>query len=376
MAPPRSRVLTPVLTADVLLAGRYRLVRPLPSASSDAGDHPQAPAELWLAHDEVLARSVAAKVLPAAGRRGAAAARPFLAAAAAAGTVSHPALARVYDAAVEQRPAERAGRPAGDIDVAYVISEWIDGQNLAAALKQDGPWEPDRAVEVAVELAEALAVAHEHGLVHGRIHPGNVLLGPTGAVTLTDLGWAAALPEHTVPARRSTERVGPDADVRDLTAVLYAMLTARWPLTATPQPSGGLGPAPAGREGTGPRGRLISPRQVRAGVPRSLDTVVVQALEHPPTALGLAAALRGAVRADTPRIVPAPPRIRRIPRRVRRLVPLIVIVAALIALGLTAYSLGLSVGTIPTEPGGQAAGGCGLSSHSSATMSRVRCAPW
>lgn len=349
MAPPRSRVLTPVLAADVLLAGRYRLIRPLPCAAAIAEDQPAGPAQSWLAHDEVLDRHVAAKVLPITGRQGPAVARPFLDAAAAAGAVSHPALARVYDAAMEQIPAERAGRSAGDIDVAYVISEWIDGENLAEALVQDGPWEPDRAVAVAIELAEALAVAHERGLVHGRVHPANVLLSVTGAVTLTDLCSAAALPDSSVPARRSSDPVGPEDDVRDVAAVLYAMLTARWPLTATPQPSGGLRPAPAGRDGSGPRGRLTSPRQVRAGVPRSLDTVVVQTLEHPPTASQLAEALRGAVRADASRVLASTPRTRRIPRSVRRLVPVVVIVALLIALGMAAYSLGLSVGTIKPE---------------------------
>lgn len=349
--PPGSRALRPVLAEDDLLAGRYRLVRPVPLASpEDSG-----PAVLWLAHDEVLARPVAAKVLPAGGKRGAAAARPFLEAAAASGSLAHPVLARVYDAAVEERPAERAGRAAGEIDVAYVISEWVDGPSLARSLLEDGPYDAPDAAELVEQLAEALAVAHAAGLHHGRLHPGNVLLTSAGAVRLTDLGTSVVLPQRAVPAQRADDPPPAAADVRDLAAVLYAALTARWPATATPQPSGGLPPAPAGREQGRHRGRLTSPRQVRAGVPRALDAVVVRALDPRTagdapaltTATGLSAATRGSVRTETPvGAVPEAPRRPRVPRWVRKVVPPLLVLGALVALGVTTYSLGKDVGTV------------------------------
>ena len=355
-----SRAAQPVLREGDLLASRYRLVRTVPTAMPSSDD--RGPAVLWLAHDEVLARPVAAKVLPAGGREGAtfdAAARPFLRAAAASGGLAHPVLARVYDAAVEQRPAERAGRSAGEIDVAYVISEWVDGPSLVERLTEDGPYDAVDAVELADGLAEALAVAHAGGLFHGRLHPGNVLLTRSGAVKLTDLGVSTALPERAVPALRAGDPVGPAADARDLAAVTYALLTARWPVTATPQPSGGLPAAPAGRDGAGPRGRLTSPRQVRAGVPRTLDAVVVRALDPARAAVapaltsaaGLAAALTGAVRADTARALPAVHRPSRVPRSVRRLVPAVVVLGLLTTLGVVAYGAGKSVGTVSDQPG-------------------------
>ena len=355
-----SRAAQPVLHEGDLLASRYRLVRAVPTAMPSSDD--RGPAVLWLAHDEVLARPVAAKVMPAGGREGAtfdAAARPFLRAAAASGGLAHPVLARVYDAAVEQLPAERAGLSAGEIDIAYVISEWVDGPSLAARLIQDGPYDAVDAVELADGLAEALAVAHAGGLVHGRLHPGNVLLTRSGAVKLTDLGVSTALPEHAVPALRAGDPVGPAADARDLAAVTYALLTARWPVTATPQPSGGLPAAPAGRDGAGPRGRLTSPRQVRAGVPRTLDAVVVRALDPARAGVapaltsvaGLAAALTGAVRADAARALPAAHRPSRVPRSVRRLVPAVVVLGLLTVLGVVAYGAGKSVGTVSEQPG-------------------------
>ncbi len=287
--PAGSRALRPLLLADDVLAYRYRLVRPVDVPPERSG-----PAVVWLATDEVLARPVAVKLISAAGRRGAAASDSFLAAAARAGTVAHPVLARVYDAALEERPAERAGQPAGEIDVAYVISEWVDGRTLAEVVAADGPWEPAEACGLVTEIADALCVAHDAGIPHGRIHPHNVLLARGGRVKLTDLAVSAALPQHAVPALRATDPTPTGADVRDITAVLYALLTARWPASATPQPSCGIRPAPSGKDGPA-RGKLTSPRQIRAGIPRSLDSVIVRALDpvaaQTPPALTTPAAL-------------------------------------------------------------------------------------
>ena len=347
--PPGRRAIRPVLRPDDLLAGRYRLERPVEPVPR-ARDEEESPAIVWRAHDEILARPVAVKVLRAAGRRGAAAARPFLEAAAAAGGVLSPGLARVYDAAIEQWPAERSGRPAGEVDVAYVISEWVEGRDLATALREDGPLEPDQAVALTIPLAETLQVAHGRGLCHGRIHPGNVMLCDNGRLTLIDTAISAALPDRAVPAERAEDPVGPAADVRDLTAVLYAMLTARWPTTATPQPASGLPAAPATREGQA-RGRLTSPRQVRAGVPRALDDLVTRVLQPTPTrpapatAAALADALAGAVRADSPRpVAPRPPRI---PPVVRRFLPALLSLALIGVVGVGGYAIGRDLGEIP-----------------------------
>lgn len=341
MAPASgSRGLRPVLEPGDLLAGRYRLERKVPSGLADGS-----PADLWRAADEVLNRPVAAKVLPAAGQRGAKAARPFLEAAAASGALAHPVLARVYDAAIETWPAERAGKPAGEIDVAYVISEWVDGPDLSAALTEDGPWQFAPAVVLTERLADALTVAHAEGLLHGRLHPGNVLLALDGGVKLTDLAVAAALPGRTPVAEVAQ-------DARDLAALLYAALTARWPVAATPQPSAGLPPAPAGRDGAGGV-RLTSPAQVRAGVPRALDGVVMRALDPQrapvapalTSAGGLATVLAAAVPVEQSGL-PSVPRPPTIPRQVRRWLPAAAVVAVLVLLGASFYSLGISVGSV------------------------------
>ena len=353
MAPPPGTRGAPDLAAGDLLAARYRLVEPRPAST-----HATQPG-LWLARDEVLARPVAAKVLVATGPGAAATTTAFLDAATAAGAVDAPALARVYDAAVEQRDGA---------DVAYVIREWVDGTPLAEVLERDGAYDPATAVGLVVGLLEGLAVPHATGLAHGRVHPGNVVVDRAGALRLTDLAVSAALPDGRVAAERADDAEPIEADVRDAAAVLYALLTARWPDAATPQPSAGVRAAPALRDRPKARGRLISPRQVRAGVPTALDAAVVRALrsagraeqQQLRTADALLDVLDALVRTDradrapSSRRTAAPGRLR---AALRRRAALLCVVALLTAIGVTAYSAGRSVGTLQAPTGDAAPAG-------------------
>ena len=201
------------------------------------------------------------------------------------------------------------------------------------------------------------------------MHPGNVVVDRAGALRLTDLAVSAALPDGRVAAERADDPGPVEADVRDAAAVLYALLTARWPDAATPQPSAGVRGAPALRDRPKARGRLISPRQVRAGVPTALDAAVVRALrgagraEQPQlrTADALLDVLEALVRTD--RAVRAPSSRRtaapgRLAAAVRRRAALLCVVALLTAIGVAAYSAGRSVGTLqaPTDDAAAPAG--------------------
>jgi len=346
-----TRTSRPALDPGDVVAGRYRLTRVVDDGPDAAADPP---AVLWQATDDILARGVAVKVLPAGGRAGQAAAAPFLEAAGRASALSHPGLARVYDAALEERPTQRAGRT---VDVAYVISEWVDGRSLTRVLAE-GPVETDRAVALVQEAAEALAAAHARGVGHGRIHPGNLLVTPGGRVRITDAAVAAAAHGRPVPAPEPGAGVSAEvaaSDTRDLGAVLYALLTARWPSASTDQPSGGLPEAPRAAAG------VYSPRQVRAGVPRALDGIVVRVLDPgrvptlPPirTPLALAQALdeidlpapevARTVRERSPR--------RRLPPWFGLAAPKIAAALFLVLVGITAYHLGQRVGQLPRRPG-------------------------
>ena len=343
----------PALSPGDVVAGRYRLTRIVSDGVDAAGD--PAPALLWQATDEVLARAVAVKVLPAGGRAGQAAAAPFLEAAGRASVLSHPGLARVYDAALEERPTQRADRT---VDVAYVISEWVDGRSLAQVLATDGPVEPDAAVRMVQQAAEALAAAHARGVGHGRLHPGNLLVTPDGRLRITDAAVAAAAHRQPVPPAGDDGQVLADvaaADTRDLGAVLYALLTARWPGASTEQPAGGLPQAPRGAAA------VYSPRQVRAGVPRALDALVVRVLDpaRAPalspirTPLALAQAL-DEIELPAPevqRTVAAHRARPTIPGWVRPAAPKLAAALLLVVVGVTMYHTGQRVGQLPRRPG-------------------------
>lgn len=173
-------------------------------------------------------------------RPGGESARRFLDTALAAGLVSHPALARVLDVVDEG-------------EQAYVVSAWIDGTPLTTLLA-DGPLDPDQASSLIGQLADGVAAAHQAGTSVGVLRPDHVLLTPSGTVALV-----------RVPRPGPT----PADDIRGLGALLYATLTARWPLD-----TGGVGLPPAPTTG----GRLCTPRQLRAGIPSDLSMLAMRAL--------------------------------------------------------------------------------------------------
>lgn len=343
----------PLLEQGDRVAGRYVLEQLLPTS----GD---SPAEAWRAVDLVLARPVTVKALPA----GHPAAGPLLAAAAGAGTPRSRTPTRVYDAATQARPHGPA--------VAYVIGEWVDGSSLPEALAA-GPLPAGSAVQLAVQGAEALVALHAAGVVHGRLHPGNVLVDRGGRLRLSDPGLAAALhgTDSGLPAGPGEQA----RDVRDLLAVLYAMVTGRWPDAVTEQPARGLPAAP--RTETG----VCSPRQVRAGVPPALDAVVARGLDPGPrdTPLLTAPALLTALRAAADEVgreeqAPVGPRP---PGRLRRAAPLLAAAGLIGAVGAVAFSFGLSVGEVPPLDEGLTAGSSapaspGAPARTAVDLSRVR----
>ena len=251
----------------VLLGDRYRLIRPVDALLGSTGPEAESTV-LWRAEDEVLARPVAVRVLvlrPGDARL-AVLRRQFLDAAVAAGRLAHPCLARVYDASDEVTLLDDGSNG----DVAYVVSEWVEGRTLTTALR-DGPLSAARAVAVLREASDGVMAAHDAGIVHGRLHPGNVMISTNGQVKVTDTAVAAAL------AGISSGSQGTRPDVRDLGRVLYAALTAKWPGDPAVDRNGatwkGLPEAPR------TNGRACAPRQVTAGVPKNLDQVVTRTID-------------------------------------------------------------------------------------------------
>jgi hypothetical protein len=212
-------------------------------------------ARFWRATDLTLARNVAIHVIPADDPRAAA----VLTAARTSATVSDGHILRVLDALQEE-------------DVVHVVHEWGSGISLDRLLAED-TLEPRRAAWLVREVAEAIAVAHRHGIAHGRLLPENVLLTDTGSVKL--IGFVVDAVLHGRPQRVGDEGEPPsehESDVVNLGALLYACLTAKWPGF----PESVVPDAPLDH------GRVCRPRQVRPRVPKRLDVLCDQIINAAP----------------------------------------------------------------------------------------------
>jgi hypothetical protein len=325
-------VLPGPLQVGDLLAGRYELLDPVAT---------DGPAVLWRAHDEVLARDVAVRVLPTPNKESRKQVAPFLSAAARAGAVSHPGLVRVYDAAEE--PGPRRGT-----DVVYLIREWVEGEPLDEHLARVGELAAPDAADLLRQLADALTAAHTSGLPHGRVHPGNVLITPSGRVRVTDAAVASAV--HGDEVTDPLDDVAVWRDTRDAAAVLYALLTTRWPASSTPQPGGSLAAAPLSQ------GHAVGPHQVRASVSRHLDHVVLRALDPgqvpmlPPLRTPQALADAADHEAEAARRERQSVSARREPGWVRRHAGVLMALGLVLALGGLGWFAGLAVGTLERRP--------------------------
>jgi serine/threonine-protein kinase len=266
------------LVADRLLHGRYRLVRPIARGGM---------AEVWEGRDEVLARGVAIKVL----HRHLASDRAFLdrfrREAVAAARLSHPNVVATFDAATK------------DDDEAFIVMELVRGRSLRQALTDEGPMEPTRAVTVALQVASALGHAHANGLIHRDVKPGNILLCEEQSngrasdswvrAKVADFGIAKAVAESGSDVTQTGAVLGtakyiapevvegrePDArsDIYALGVTLYEMLCGRPPFAAETELATALAHV---------RSDPVPPRQLRAGIPRPLEQVVLHALTRDP----------------------------------------------------------------------------------------------
>jgi serine/threonine protein kinase len=196
--------------------------------------------EVFRARDTRVGRTVALKLFPSQSPDGACP-EALLADARAAASISHPNIATLFD----------VGHADGACYLAY---EFVDGAPLRASM-HGGPMNPSRALEVTIQVADALADLEAAGVVHGDIRPDTVAVTAKGAAKLLDSGmshWtrgghfrrAAAIDPSTLPPESSAvvpylspeQAVGPDwdsrADVFSLATILYEMLTGRNPFTA------------------------------------------------------------------------------------------------------------------------------------------------
>jgi serine/threonine-protein kinase len=193
-------------------------------------------AVVWQAYDDVLARTVAVKLLAAQHADDPASRSRIRHEARAAAALSHPHIAQVHD----YGEADVAGEV-----VPYVVMELVRGDTLQQRISA-GPLLPHQAMRVCAEIAAALAAAHAEGLVHRDIKPANIMLSPTGA-KVVDFGIAAAIrpsqadvenvevlgtPAYLAPERLLHNAVEPASDVYALGVLLYRLLAGHSPWTS------------------------------------------------------------------------------------------------------------------------------------------------
>ena len=206
-----------------VLAGRYRLLDRLGSGGMS---------EVWRAHDEVLDREVAVKVLDTDATADPDLLDRIRVEARSAARLRHPNVVEVHDYGETED------------DVPYVVMELVDGRSLAEVLRRGAlPWRS--AVLICAQVAAALAAAHARGVVHRDVKPSNVMVTSDG-VKLVDFGISATVgeadgvggevfgtPAYLAPERLLGGTVRPATDVYALGLLLYLTLAGRLPWTAS-----------------------------------------------------------------------------------------------------------------------------------------------
>lgn len=255
---------------DRVLQERYRLVRLIARGGM---------AEVWEGQDDVLARPVAVKLLHPHLASDRTLRERFRREAVAAARLSHRNVVATFDTGE-------------DDGIPFIVMELVRGPTLRDWLDERSLLAPPVAIAIAAQVADVLDHAHRAGIVHRDVKPANVLVcdgEPVPEVKVADFGIARAASVGGADLTRTGALLGtarylspeqvegkrPDgrSDIYSLGVVLYEMLTGRTPFSGETQVASEIADA---------RDEPLRPRQLRAGIARPLEAVVLKAMAKDP----------------------------------------------------------------------------------------------
>jgi serine/threonine protein kinase len=251
------------IVEDSVLANRYRIIEKIGSGGM---------AEVYRGIDHVLERDVAVKVLT---ERSDEVCRRFLLEAQSMARLNHPNIVAVYDVGVDR-------------DVSYIILEFVHGKTLREVDRSKISF--DDAINLTVQLLEALAYAHSQGIIHRDIKPGNIIVTDERLLKVMDFGLARRMTDVSnltqsgeivgtiayLPPERFLGKSGDNtSDLYSVGVLLYELLSGRLPFT---HESGDLVAVMFSHVNDRPR----PPRQINPLIPASLDRIIMRLLDKDP----------------------------------------------------------------------------------------------
>jgi eukaryotic-like serine/threonine-protein kinase len=253
------------------LGGRYELGQVLGRGGM---------AEVYLAHDTRLGRTVAVKTLRVDLARDPTFQARFRREAQSAASLNHPAIVAVYDTGEDY---------VDGISIPYIVMEYVDGSTLRELLHSGRKLLPERALEMCIGILQALEYSHRNGIVHRDIKPANVMLTRTGQVKVMDFGIARAMGEagmtmtqtaavigtaqYLSPEQAKGETVDARSDLYSTGCLMYELLTVRPPF---------IGDSPVAVAYQHVREEPQPPSVYDPEVPPDADAIVLKALVKDP----------------------------------------------------------------------------------------------
>jgi beta-lactam-binding protein with PASTA domain/predicted Ser/Thr protein kinase len=239
-------------------------------------------AEVHRGYDSRLGRDVAIKMLRSELARDATFLSRFRREAQSAAALNHSSIVAIYDHGEDHVHVESGGT---EVNVPYIVMEYVAGQTLREVLTENGPLDPTEAVRVTEGVLDALAYSHRQGIVHRDIKPANVMIGEDGAVKVMDFGIARAMTDASAtvtatqavigtaqylsPEQAQGQPVDERSDLYSTGCMLFELLTGRPPFM-------GESPVAIAYQHVGEKPQ--PPSRFAEGVSTDLDAVVVHSL--------------------------------------------------------------------------------------------------